>query len=112
MKAIEAAKPGRTTILVDHNLDVIKSLSDEIVCLEDGRFTAVGAPDELLRQDTLFTKLMASKAQHSDDGMQVVGTVPLPDIKGGGRPTPRKTPSDAPEPGAPPPANAPRRKKG
>lgn len=43
---------GTTALLVEHNLDLIRSISDEVAFLANGRLVATGAPDEIFsRQD-------------------------------------------------------------
>ena len=42
--------PGdRTILLVEHKMDMIMSLSDTIMVLQEGRLIADGAPDEIYR---------------------------------------------------------------
>jgi len=93
MAAIEKAKAGRTTLLVDHNLDAVARLSDTICCLDGGRFVDVGSPADLMARPTLFSELVRSRERHTgEDNIEVVETVSLPKVEGlprrdgGGRP--------------------------
>lgn len=38
---------GRTTVLVEHNMDVLMTLAHRVVCLVGGRVIASGSPDEV-----------------------------------------------------------------
>jgi branched-chain amino acid transport system ATP-binding protein len=42
------ADPSRTILLVEHKMDVIRSLADRIVVLHSGRLVADGAPAEVI----------------------------------------------------------------
>lgn len=42
---------GRTTVLVEHNMDVVMGLADEIVCLVSGAVLARGAPEQIRNDD-------------------------------------------------------------
>lgn len=44
---------GRTVILVEHNMDVVMGLSDDIVVLAGGQVLATGTPDEIRGNDTV-----------------------------------------------------------
>lgn len=44
----ELRKAGKTIILVEHNMDLIRTLSDHVVVLDAGKFLAEGLPDEVL----------------------------------------------------------------
>ena len=55
-----------TVLLVDHDMDFVAQVADVVCCLEDGRFTAVGSPQELLANDTLFRAL--TLAPHASPG--------------------------------------------
>jgi ABC-type multidrug transport system fused ATPase/permease subunit len=48
---------GMTVVLVDHNMEFVERLADEVCCLDDGRIVASGAPQALLGRDTLFAQL-------------------------------------------------------
>jgi len=51
---------GITVLIVDHNQEFIKDVSDFVVCLEDGKFADVGTPEELLQRPSLFKTLLES----------------------------------------------------
>lgn len=44
---------GKTVCIIEHNLDVIKELSDKIVYLDEGMVFAEGAPEEILKNPEL-----------------------------------------------------------
>jgi branched-chain amino acid transport system permease protein len=50
------AKGGKTICIIEHNLDVIKSLCDTVYFLDEGRTMAVGTPDELMNDPELATR--------------------------------------------------------
>ncbi len=47
------AADGKTICIIEHNLDVIRSVCDHVVFLDDGRGLAEGAPEELLANPAL-----------------------------------------------------------
>ncbi len=47
------ADTGRTILLVEHKMDVIRSLADRIVVLHNGKLAADGAPDEVIASDVV-----------------------------------------------------------
>jgi ABC-type multidrug transport system fused ATPase/permease subunit len=75
---IRSAKVGRTVLLVDHDVDLVAALSDQICCLEDGRFTDIGSPAELAGRPSLFLKLSQAKKAYADTTeFEVHGSVPV-----------------------------------
>lgn len=50
---VRLAKAGRTVCLVEHNLDVVKDLSDETVFMDQGRVVRKARPEELMRDPEL-----------------------------------------------------------
>ncbi|MBM3556031.1 MAG: ATP-binding cassette domain-containing protein, partial [Alphaproteobacteria bacterium] len=47
------AESGRTVCVIEHNLDVIKTLCDRVYFLDEGRVMALGTSDELLADPQL-----------------------------------------------------------
>jgi branched-chain amino acid transport system permease protein len=47
------ARAGKTVCIIEHNLDVIKELSDKVVFLDEGRSLAEGPPAAILRNREL-----------------------------------------------------------
>jgi ABC-type multidrug transport system fused ATPase/permease subunit len=87
VEAIRSAKIGRTVLLVDHDMDLVAALSDQICCLEDGRFTDIGSPSELAARPSLFSKLAQAKKAYADTvEFEVHGSVPVRPAKVAGRP--------------------------
>ena len=66
VEAIRSAKIGRTVLFVDHDMDLVAALADQICCLEDGRFTDIGSPAELAARPSLFSKLAQAKKAYAD----------------------------------------------
>ena len=79
VETIRKAKMRRTVLLVDHDMELVAALSDQVVCLEDGHFADIGTPAELLaRPTTLFAKLAQAKKAYADTGdFEVHGSVPV-----------------------------------
>ena len=91
--ALRSACVGMTVLLIEHNLDFVRSLADQVCCLQDGRITETGSPEELAARPSLFRDLLATRARLvSTAGMNVRG-VPLPSI---GRGVPARDPWAAP----------------
>jgi ATP-binding cassette subfamily B protein len=77
------AKPGQTMILVEHNIPLVRSLAHQVVCLQNGRFTDIGTPEELLARPTLFRELWEEWQRLTDTTeMEVHGTVPVRSVEG------------------------------
>ncbi|HAO93208.1 MAG: hypothetical protein A2X99_02675 [Deltaproteobacteria bacterium GWB2_55_19] len=50
----ELRDEGRTVILIEHNMDLIRELSDHVIVMDSGRFLAEGSPAEVLeRRDVI-----------------------------------------------------------
>jgi len=47
---------GKTVCIIEHNLDVIRDLSDKVVFLDEGRVLAEGPPGEILRNRELVER--------------------------------------------------------
>jgi ABC-type multidrug transport system fused ATPase/permease subunit len=60
----EACK-GLTVLLVDHDMEFVRSTADVVCVLEDGTFTQVGPPEELAARPGLFQRLLQST--HGED---------------------------------------------
>ncbi len=43
----------KTIILVEHKMDVIRSLADEIMVLHNGQLVAAGVPAEVMKSDVV-----------------------------------------------------------
>lgn len=48
MKELRAS--GKTLVLVEHNMDIIRELSDHVIVLDEGKLLAEGAPDHVLSE--------------------------------------------------------------
>ncbi|HEX4297420.1 MAG TPA: ABC transporter ATP-binding protein [Devosia sp.] len=71
------SQPDRTILLVDHDMDLISAVADEICCIEDGKFTDIGTPAELLARPTLFKSLWDARRSYGTDNLEVTGSVPV-----------------------------------
>ena len=98
IESIREARQGRTVLLIDHEMDFVASVSDQIVCLEDGRFTDVGTPKELAARPTLFSKLLAARAAYESTDFEVHGSVPARPV-GGAPPQPGQLKGPPPQAG-------------
>ncbi len=113
VETIRAAKAGRTVLLVDHDMELVGALSDQICCLEDGHFVDIGTPAELMSRPTLFAKLAAAKRAYADTTeYEVQGSVPVRPAEiataGKGGPGGQKGVAKAAPAGPPPPGQPPR----
>lgn len=78
VNAIREARAGRTVLLVDHDMDLVGSVSDQICCIEEGRFTDIGTPAELMARPSLFARLSDAKRMYTDQAeYEVQGSVPV-----------------------------------
>ena len=54
-QAIEQIMKDRTTFIVAHRISTVRN-ADRIAILDEGRFSEIGSPDELLRNDNFYSK--------------------------------------------------------
>ncbi|MCK9276345.1 MAG: ATP-binding cassette domain-containing protein [Syntrophales bacterium] len=52
---LELPKLGKTILVVEHNLEVVRQLASHVYFLEQGQLTAEGSMDELMNQERLAT---------------------------------------------------------
>lgn len=72
-----------TVIMIEHDVDFAAAVADEICCLEDGRFAAVGTPRALLAQgDNLFARFTAARRRATSTADLEIEAVPLPKAAG------------------------------
>ena len=81
---------GKTVILVEHNLDFVTRMADQICCLQNGVFVDVGTPAELSARPSLFKDLLESRDRMLATDDMSIERFPLPAIgsmpKAGGDP--------------------------
>ena len=79
--ALRAAAKGSTTILIEHNLDFVLGLADEVCVLEAGRFAQVGSPRRLADEPGLFRELLETRRRlaGSAEGLAVEAH-PMPSL--------------------------------
>jgi branched-chain amino acid transport system ATP-binding protein len=53
IRLIESVSANRTVLLIEHNMDVIMTLSERIVVMSNGRIIADGTPGEIQANDTV-----------------------------------------------------------
>ena len=53
---------GKTILLVEHKMDVVRSLADRIVVLHNGRLMADGAPAEVIASDIVREAYLGAAA--------------------------------------------------
>jgi len=57
VQTLRPALAGHTVLLVDHDMEFVAAMSDEVCCLANGRFVDVGPPEAVDRPGTLFHAL-------------------------------------------------------
>ncbi len=96
--------PGRTILLVEHNIPLISSVANLVCCIEDGRITDVGTPAELSARPTLFKRLMDAQLAYGEEvEYEVEATVPVRSFE---MPAPRQGAAKGAPAGAAPPRPA------
>ncbi|WP_048862628.1 hypothetical protein, partial [Acidisphaera rubrifaciens] len=77
-RCLRAACAGMTVIMVEHHLEFVRRMADEVCCLEDGRFATVGPPALLAQGTSLFARLLqVRQGLGSTDGLDI-SSVPRP----------------------------------
>lgn len=83
-----------TIIMVEHDVDFVTAVADEVVCIENGGFVATGSPQALIaRGGNLFARFVEARRRATSTDHLDIERVPLPDIA-------RSVPSGTPPMGA------------
>ncbi len=70
-----------TIIMVEHDVDFVTAVADEVVCIENGGFVAQGAPQALIAaDDNLFARFVKARRRATSTDHLDIERVPLPDI--------------------------------
>jgi len=79
--ALRAAAQGTTVLMIEHNLDFVRGLADEVCVIDNGRFVEVGPPRQLEEQPGLFHELLEARRRMvaSVEGMTVEAH-PMPQL--------------------------------
>jgi ABC-type branched-subunit amino acid transport system ATPase component len=56
------AGAGTTVVLIEHNIDVVRALSDEVVFMNEGRVLTTGSPKDVLTDRTLVSVYLGLSA--------------------------------------------------
>jgi ABC-type multidrug transport system fused ATPase/permease subunit len=83
LDTLRIACKGMTVVMVEHNLDVVSSLADQVCCMENGKFSDVGTPDELAGRPSLFKDLLAARERLTSTADMDLQSVKLPSIAAG-----------------------------
>jgi ATP-binding cassette subfamily B protein len=71
---LKASCQGMTVLLVDHDMEFVSHVADQICCLAEGRFVQVGAPEDLASSPGLFQDLLTAWEQREDEAPQDIAT--------------------------------------
>lgn len=52
---------GRTVVFVEHDMDVVMSISDRVVCMAEGRVIADGTPEEVVRNQAVIDAYLGQR---------------------------------------------------
>jgi neutral amino acid transport system ATP-binding protein len=52
---------GRTVVFVEHDMDVVMSISDRVVCMAEGRVIADGTPDEVVSNQAVIDAYLGQR---------------------------------------------------
>jgi branched-chain amino acid transport system ATP-binding protein len=52
---------GRTVLFVEHDMDVVMNISDEVVCLAEGRVIAQGTPNEVAGDEAVIEAYLGAR---------------------------------------------------
>lgn len=59
---IRKVSQGRTVLLIEHNMDAVMSLSDEIVVMSNGAIVACGSPEEVRKNESVRSIYLGEEA--------------------------------------------------
>lgn len=72
-----------TIIMVEHDVDFVTAVADEVVCIENGSFVSTGAPQALIAaDDNLFARFVKARRRATSTDHLDIERVPLPAIAG------------------------------
>jgi neutral amino acid transport system ATP-binding protein len=52
---------GRTVVFVEHDMDVVMSISDRVVCMAEGRVIADGTPDDVVHNEAVIDAYLGQR---------------------------------------------------
>jgi ABC-type multidrug transport system ATPase subunit len=96
LQALRECAKGMTVIMVEHNLDFIASLADEVCCLQNGAFIDMGSPAELSAKPSMFQDLLAARARLTSTAGMELRSVKPPSIAAGPASDPWEQPAAEP----------------
>ena len=57
---------GRTVVFVEHDMDVVMSISDWVVCMAEGQVIAEGPPREIVTNEAVIDAYLGSPPRRAD----------------------------------------------
>jgi ABC-type multidrug transport system fused ATPase/permease subunit len=63
-RIVKETAADKTVILIEHNLDFVTKIADQVCCLVDGGFADVGSPAELAARPSLFRTMLETRDSH------------------------------------------------
>ncbi len=95
LQALRECSAGMTVIMVEHNLDFVGSLADEVCCLQNGAFTDVGTPAALAAGPSMFHDLLEARARLTSTAGMDIHSVKPPSVAAGPASDPWAEPPEA-----------------
>lgn len=72
-----------TIIMVEHDVDFVTAVADQVVCIENGTFVSTGAPQALIAaDDNLFARFVKARRRATSTDHLDIERVPLPAAAG------------------------------
>ena len=75
VQTLRPALAGHTVLLVDHDMEFVQAMSDEVCCLANGRFVDVGPPEALDHPGTLFHELKSISHERQAEPARTPGAM-------------------------------------
>lgn len=73
-----------TVVMVEHDVDFVTAVADEVVCIENGKFVTTGAPRTLIAAgDNLFARFVTARRRATSTDHLEIERVPLPAVAAG-----------------------------
>ena len=70
------AERGVTFCVIEHDMDVVMSISDRVIVMDEGRVIAEGTPEAIQRNDRVIEAYLGRLGRAGEPGISTHGSAP------------------------------------